>query len=255
MKWFIECVERRVQAMPPNRTSFPPSRQSVIHPLKKKQKQEPSRFLPCPVCLRSFPSYSIHDHVNICLDSPATGHTQSSPSTTSPLSPCNSRRLHLNSEGYDEFCSSTVDVEKDANLDDRLKNRPAEQDCTSPLLACSSASTVSPYGPLIENSSEIHVVNSSLHESIDERDGDARMPEYDEFSILQSTQDCRQTNCVVPATELIVPDLPQVGEREREAQGAMASPGEDVSDKPGPVQQIFQVNTYNLLVLMFLISF
>lgn len=193
--------------MPPNQS---PARQSVLRPLKKKAKQESGRFVPCPVCHRSFPSYFIHDHVNICLDSPATGHTQSSfrSTTASQLSP--SQRLHLNSEGYDQVRSNTVDVEKEANLDDRLKSPPFEQDCPDPLLACSSSVTaVIPSGPVGENS-EIHVASSSSCE------------------------------CV---------------EMEREAQVAMASPGEDVSGKPGHGLQIFQVQRQSQAKLSMLCKF
>ncbi|KAG0611445.1 hypothetical protein M758_7G141600 [Ceratodon purpureus] len=246
--------------MPPNRSPFPPSRQCVLHPVKKKQKQEPSRFLPCPVCHRSFPSYSIHDHVNVCLDSPATGRTQSSPCTTSSLTPCNSESAHLNSESCDKNFSSTVDVEKDANLDDRLENPPAEQDCINSLLACSSPRE----GPLIENSSEIHLVDSSLHEIADEGDGDARIPDDEALRDVQNTEDCRQTNYVVTAsdfvegpkeTEILVPELPQGEELEREAQYTMASPEEYLSDKPGHVLQIFQVQRQSQAKLSMLCKF
>lgn len=93
--------------MPPSRSSFPPSRQSVLQPLRKKQKQqEPSRFVPCPVCHRSFPSYLIHDHVDLCLDSG-----------------------QILSSKLDEHLAVDVIVEE------RLKSTPIDQDCTSSAIA------------------------------------------------------------------------------------------------------------------------
>lgn len=134
----------------------------MLQPLRKKQKpQEPSRFVPCPVCHRSFPSYFIHDHVHLCLDSPATDQIQSSVFSSS-------QRLHLSGNDDGRFCSSSaVDVEKDANLEEGLKSPLVEHDCTNSTLAIA---------PLRENS-EIHELSSAAVEKVDGRDGGARMPE------------------------------------------------------------------------------
>ena len=232
----------------------------MLHRMKKKQKQELSRFLPCPVCHRSFPSYSIHDHVNICLDSTGTGHTQSSPSTSLPSPSCNSERLHPDRKDYDQFSSSSGGVEKDATLDDDLKSSLAAQGCPNPLLVFSAA--LASTGPLKE-SSEIHLTNTSSYETADERDEGARMPEDETFRFLRNTGDCRQTNRVatgsafvdIPtATEIIGPELPVVEEMERGAQDATALP-EHVSDKSRLGLQIFQVSMYNSLVFLFLMPF
>lgn len=229
----------------------------MLHPVTKKQKQEASRFLPCPVCHRSFPSYLIHDHVNLCLDSPAT---QSSPSPTFP-SPCSSQGPHLSSKDYDQVSSSGVYVEKDANFEDILKSPPAEQDCTKPLLIVSPV--LPPNGPL-ERNSEIHVVYSECNEDVEERDAGAGTPKDEACSFFQTTQDCCQRSSVLTACDVIespkatgiaVAELPQVKEMEKEAPAGMALPGDNFSDKPGHGLQIFQVNIYNPLVFMLVMSF
>lgn len=70
---------------------------------KQKKQQEGSRLLPCPVCHRSFPHYFIHDHVNICLDTPqiiSTVHRDRL--SAAPMSPisrdCVSRACELENE-------------------------------------------------------------------------------------------------------------------------------------------------------------
>ena len=73
-------------------------------PQRKKQKkqQEGSRLLPCPVCHRSFPHYFIHDHVNICLDTPQTISVHRDRLSEAPVSPisrdCDSRACELDNE-------------------------------------------------------------------------------------------------------------------------------------------------------------
>lgn len=148
----------------------------MLQPLRKKQRQEQesSRFVPCPVCNRSFPSYFIHDHVHLCLDSPATGRTQSSSSTTVLSSSCDSQRLHLSDKDDDRFCS--VDVEKDSNSESVSHRNPrAEQGCTNSLPGFPSSVTVST-APLGE-STEIHELSSFSNDSVDRRDGGGRMLE------------------------------------------------------------------------------
>lgn len=73
-------------------------------PQRKKQKkqQEGSRLLPCPVCHRSFPHYFIHDHANICLDTPQTISVHRDRLSAAPVSlisrDCVSRACELENE-------------------------------------------------------------------------------------------------------------------------------------------------------------
>lgn len=139
--------------MPPNRSTFPLSRQSVLQPLRKKQKPEPSRFVPCPVCNRSFPSYFIHDHVHLCLDSSATGRAQLPSQRPS-------------SEDAYRFCSSSVgEVEKNPQPQcGSLKSSPVKQDCANSLVISSPPPT---------DSHEIHELSSFANDSVGLRDGGA----------------------------------------------------------------------------------
>lgn len=261
--------------MPPKQSSISHSRQSVLLPAKKKQKnQDRSRFCPCPVCHVSFPTYFIHEHVNLCLDSPATGHNfPSSPSSSLPSSSLlNPQKLHLISNDSGRICSNMVD--EDSVSRERVESFPAEQDCTnSPLAFLNSTTTLISNGSSGENS-ELCVLGNSADETVRERD--AKILQDGAFYSYQNTEGCHQTNRLSSesgfiqnpkAAEFLAPELWQRDHFnshrmadsdkgiERETQNGVTYPGEDISGERSLVLQIFQVQRQSQAKLSMLCKF
>lgn len=105
--------------MAPNNSPSSLSRLSVRHHhrTKHEQLQKQSRFSPCPVCHRSFPSYFINDHANNCLDCPSTSSTIPSALVRDPPSSSCSQTCRLVSLDHHQFPAAGDGASRAQGLD------------------------------------------------------------------------------------------------------------------------------------------